>query len=183
MDNDKAENYVNDLSRLIRAMLENSDKPAIPLSDELQMLSKYIELESMRHGNRFDYNIDVADEIETDDVEIPSMLIQPFVENAIVHAFKGMTEKGHISIAITMEDHLLHCIIEDNGIGRSKAVAGKQEGEKHTSIAINDTRSRMSIMNKMLEKNVKMNITDLYNENQHPSGTRVELYIPVEEKF
>src|SRR5205085_3647429 len=136
--------------------LENSDKPMIPLCDELEMLNKYIELETMRHHNRFDYTIKIDDKIDTESLEIPSMLIQPFVENAIVHAFKGLRHKGHISINVSMKNHLLFCTIEDNGIGRQKADSLKEKEGMHKSIATEDTRNRIDIMNKMLEKNVRI---------------------------
>jgi LytS/YehU family sensor histidine kinase len=183
LDNDKAEAYLNDLSYLIRSLLENSDKQTIPLSSELAMLNKYIELERLRYKNQFDFDIDVANDLEVDDLEIPSMLIQPFVENAIVHAFNGVTRKGQIAIKLCMKDNLLYCAVQDNGIGRENSVALKNQNTKHTSIAVDDTKNRMNILNRMMQRNIQLIVTDLYNENQQPAGTRVELYIPIKHPF
>ena len=185
LEHSKAEGYIQKLSRLIRKVLEYSDKPAILLEDELELLGQYLELETMRFGNKFTYQMVVSPSLETDNILIPSMLIQPLIENAMLHAFMGISRKGQITISFDTKDGMLHCSIEDNGIGREQAAKMKppqQEG-KHKSIAIKDTQERLEIIGKASVQNARMAIIDLHDAEGHASGTRVELFLPLEENY
>lgn len=182
LENDKkmASDYLTKFSKLIRLILENSDKQKINLDDELAMLETYLQLEQNRLGNKFDYHIEVDASIKTSAFEIPPLILQPFVENAIWHGLVHKTEKGIINICIRKEMNRLICIIEDNGIGRTKAAFLKeQQVIKHQSMGMKVTEDRIRILNQLNLERPFVNITDLFTETNEPSGTRVEIVIPV----
>jgi streptogramin lyase len=182
LENDKkmASDYLTKFSTLIRLILENSDKQKINLDDELEMLTTYLQLEQNRLDNKFDYYIHVDPSIKTTAFEIPSLILQPFIENAIWHGVVHKNEKGKIDISIKKESNTLLCIIEDNGIGRSKAAALKKlQLIKHESMAMKVTEDRLKILNELNLERPAVTILDLFDENQQPSGTRAEIIIPV----
>ena len=114
----EASDYLNRFSKLIRLILQNSQSSYISLQDELEALRLYIEMESLRFNHKFDYRVSIQSGLYPESIEIPPMLIQPYVENAIWHGLMQKKEKGHLEIVITREGDLLKCIIEDDGIGR-----------------------------------------------------------------
>jgi sensor histidine kinase YesM len=182
LENDKkmASDYLTKFSTLIRLILENSDKQKINLDDELAMLETYLQLEQNRLDNKFDYHIKVDASIKTIAFEIPSLLLQPFIENAIWHGLVHKTERGIITINIQKEPGRLICIIEDNGIGRAKAALLKQQQViKHQSMGMKVTEDRLRILNQLNLERPSVNIADLFTEANESSGTRVEIVIPV----
>ena len=182
LENDKktASDYLTKFSTLIRLILENSDKQKINLDDELAMLKTYLQLEQNRLDNKFDYHIEVDASIKTIAFEIPPLILQPFIENAIWHGLVHKTERGKININIRNEPNLLICIIEDNGIGRSKAALLKeQQVINHHSMGMKVTEDRLRILNQLNLERPSVTITDLFTETSEPSGTRVEIVIPV----
>ncbi len=129
-----ATNYLQKFSRLIRLILDNSQKTSNTVEDETEILSLYLELEKLRLKNKFDFEINISEEIDSSFTEIPSMVIQPLVENSIWHGLMHIEDKGILKVAFKKGDHQLTCIVEDNGIGREKSKAMKpQNGKKHES--------------------------------------------------
>ena len=119
--------------------------------------------------------------IEKESVEIPPMIVQPFVENAVVHGIKQKEEKGIISVEFTLVDHLLKCTVTDNGIGREKARELKSRSSaEHRSSAIDITEQRMKWLSRELHLPATIEIIDLKDADGIPSGTQVILKIPVE---
>ena len=179
-DKKKASDYLTKFSKLIRLILENSDKQKVNLADELSMLETYMQLEQNRLDNKFDYYISIEPAIKTTSYEIPSLILQPFIENAIWHGIVHKTEKGIININIRKELNNLICIIEDNGIGRNKAASLKQKQIiKHKSMGMKVTEDRLKILNQLNLETPSVTIVDMFNEDHQPSGTHVEIIIPV----
>jgi len=175
----KASDYLTKFSTLVRLILENSDKQKINLADELAMLETYIQLEQNRLDNKFDYHIHIDPSIKTTSFEIPSLILQPFVENAIWHGLI-YKEGGIINISIKKLSNQLICIIEDNGVGRTKAeLLKQQQSVKHHSMGMKVTEDRLRILNQLNLERPSVNITDLFTETNEPCGTRVEIVIPV----
>ena len=179
-DRKKASDYLTKFSILIRLILENSDKQKINLADELAMLETYLQLEQDRLGNKFDYHIEVDASIKIIAFEIPPLILQPFIENAIWHGLVHKPGRGIINISIRKDSNGLICIIEDNGIGRSKAALLKeQQVIQHHSMGMKVTEDRLRILNQLNLERPSVNITDLFTETNVPCGTRAEIIIPV----
>jgi tetratricopeptide (TPR) repeat protein len=173
-------NYLTKFSSLMRKILENSQHTAIPVRDELDALQLYLELESIRFRDKFDYEINVDEEIDPLMYKIPTMLIQPYVENAICHGLMLREEKGLVKISLTLQEDCLSCIIEDNGIGReaSREINMKKQ-QNHNSLGTRITESRLNLVNSFYGKSLKIIFTDLKDENGNATGTRVEIHIPI----
>ena len=174
-------NYLTKFSSLMRKVLDNSQHTSVPLSDELSALNLYLELESLRFKDKFDYKINVDEEIDPLMHKIPTMLIQPYVENSICHGLIPMDGRGYVNIDLKLKDEFILCTIEDNGIGReaAKERSQKREGNNHNSLGTRITASRLDLANELYGTSLKTIYTDLKNEKGEPSGTRVEIHIPI----
>jgi tetratricopeptide (TPR) repeat protein len=173
-------NYLTKFSSLMRKVLENSQHTSVPLRDELDALNLYLELESIRFKNKFDYQITVDEEIDTLLYKVPTMLIQPYVENSICHGLVPAENKGSVKIELKLENDYIACIIEDNGIGRDAAQARKiNKDSKHNSLGTQIVTSRLDLVNTLYGTSLKTIYTDLKNQNGEPEGTRVEIHIPI----
>jgi len=173
-------NYLTKFSSLMRKVLENSQHTAVPLRDELDALKLYLELETVRFKNKFDYEITVDEEIDTLLYKVPTMLIQPYVENSICHGLMPGEEKGTVKIDLKLESDYITCTIEDNGIGREAAQAKKMNNDKnHNSLGTQIVSSRLDLVNALYGTSLKTIYTDLKNENGDPIGTKVEIHIPI----
>jgi len=172
--------YLTKFSSLMRKVLENSNHTSIPLRDELDALHLYLELESLRFKDRFDYNIIVDEEIDTLLFKIPTMLIQPYVENSICHGLMPKAEKGFVKIDLKLNtDHII-CTIEDNGIGREAASErAKQKNGNHKSMGTRIVSSRLDLVNELYGTSLTTVYTDLKNDMGDPEGTRVQINIPI----
>jgi len=178
----EARYYLAKFSRLMRQILDNSRKSEISLEEEINTLENYLLIEQFCNGNRFQYSIDLDASSESDFIQIPPMLIQPFVENAIKHGMKGREEQskeGKITIQFTEKDGFLECIIEDNGIGREKAAELKASSKEtyHTSTGLSVTSERLKLSG--ISELEPFEIIDLYT-NEEASGTRVIIRIPID---
>jgi len=183
MENDKdtASDYLTRFSRLMRMVL-NAQKPMIPLEDELKMLQLYLDMERLRLENSFDYSITFTNTIDAGNVSIPPMLLQPFCENAIWHGFKNKEGQGHININIRTEDHLLECIITDDGIGRKQAALFKRKSSKNEgSMGLEITRERLALFSEENNAEADFEMEDLVDEIGQGKGTRVILKIVYKE--
>lgn len=178
---DEAYDYLAKFSKLIRMVLNNSRDNEISLHTELETLNLYIELEQLRFDNSFDYVLHVSSDIDLYEIEIPTMLIQPYVENAIWHGLMNLKGERNamLKIDISIDQNLLKVVVEDNGIGRVKANEYKKDVIHH-SIAMQLTNERIAMIEKMENtKNIKVLVIDLYDANQNASGTRIELFLPL----
>ena len=165
-----ADYYLGKFAKLMRGILENSEEKEIPLSEELKMLEFYMDLESLRFKNKFNYEIKIADDINPENTFIPPMILQPFVENSILHGLAKKENDGKITIHIDKTEDLLKCTIEDNGIGR------KNPNENlNKSYGVKLTRERIALFDKSKNSDSGVFYTDL------ETGTRVELRLPLEE--
>lgn len=176
-DGEAANRYLSRFSKLIRLILNNSEKSLVPIADEIKALELYLELEVMRFEERFEYKITVDKLIDVMEVEIPSMLIQPYVENSIKHGILNLDRRGIIKIEIQKHDLLLKCIIEDNGVGRSKSYF-INKNSLHKSFGTAITQERLAAINALNKRQLSENIIDLEDEQGNATGTRVEIYIP-----
>ncbi|MBW6460184.1 MAG: tetratricopeptide repeat protein [Bacteroidales bacterium] len=181
--NDKisSNNYMTKFASLIRKTLENSRHTAITIQEELETLSLYLELESLRFKEKFEWRIDVDDEIDTLTYKMPTMLIQPYVENAITHGLMHKENgKGHLRIGLFLKNEQILCTIEDDGIGRARAIEIKQQKNgHHQSMGITITESRLRLVNELYGKKMKVQYTDLLDDSGNPAGTRVLINIPI----
>lgn len=178
--NEQASRSLTKFSKLIRQILEHSEKKTIGLQAELDMLETYIQLEAQRFKGQISYEINVDAGLDTAEIELPSMVLQPFIENAIWH---GLMHKegndGKLFIHIEEQNDVLKCIIEDNGVGREKALQLRHTAAiPHKSMGMTVTRDRLSLLRKAgLGELVR--IIDLKDAANQALGTRVEVSIPL----
>jgi hypothetical protein len=172
--------YLSKFARLMRIILNSSQKQAVPLSDEISALTLYLELESLRFQQKFDYNLVVDPSIDSSACFIPAFLIQPFIENAIWHGIMGLKETGRIDIEFQKNQNQLTCIVEDNGIGRKRSMELKTAVPvTKQSYGIALVESRLELLNNLYDIDMKILFVDLYNEDGQPSGTRVIINLPL----
>lgn len=177
---DEAFKYLSKFARLIRMILNYSDKPTVTVEEDLETLRLYIELEKMRFEDKFEYTIQVDDSVEQDYDIMPPMLMQPYVENAILHGLNPKPEKGRLNIHLRSENNFLICTISDNGIGRERSSEIKHAGAKnHRSLGMKITEERLKILNEINASHLSVVITDLKTPEGNPAGTKVELFIPL----
>ncbi len=172
--------YLNRFARLMRMILNNSEKQTVTLSEEVNALKIYIELEKMRFSGKFDFEIKPEENINMDYEEIPTMLLQPYVENAILHGLVPAQGKGMLSIRFYIKDNFLHAVIEDNGIGRRKSAEISKESRKsHASMGMKITRDRLKLLGDVQGTTYTSHIADLVDEQGNGIGTRVEITWPL----
>ena len=178
MQNDtrKASGYLSQFASLTRATLNNSVAETISLADEISMLKNYIELEKMRKGNLFDYEIQFDEDLEVDFIQIPPMLIQPFVENSMKHGFKNLTRKGHLKLSILDKTDWVEFIIEDNGNGIQE---NKKKPQKHQSMAMAIFEKRRKLIQQKHNKDFNFEVVNLKDINPDSSGTRIRIDLPI----
>jgi LytS/YehU family sensor histidine kinase len=177
--------YLADFALMMRMILENSTQKEISLEKELEFLKLYLKMEELRFENKFKISLNIPDELYFNNIKIPPMLIQPYIENAISHGLMHKTEKGLLTISFEIEFindlEYLKCTVLDNGIGRKKAneySAWKEK--KHQSMATEITNERLQLLNSIhTKKGFQVIITDLENLKNESIGTKIELYIPI----
>ncbi len=179
-DTESALDYLAEFGDLIRRSFENSKHMSIPLSDEIAFLNTYLMLEKMRFDEMLEYHIEVGSGVDIHHTFVPSLLIQPFVENSIRHGLRHKEGTGHIDIRFALQGDKLICTIDDDGVGIDQARAMEQwKSEEHRSSGMEITRSRLQVFNKMSPGKVGMEVFD--RKTQGGVGTRVVLTIPVQE--
>lgn len=173
----EAEKYLARFAKLMRGILENSRTDFISLDKEIEILELYIELEQLRFENRFSFTFNIDNDLETEFIAIPPMLIQPFVENAILHGFKSKTD-GILTISFSEKNDCVICEIDDNGIGRN-ASSDKTTNKKHASLATTITTERLNSLSEQLNKPAFFTINDkIDHKTQDALGTTVIINIP-----
>lgn len=177
-DSKSAQKYLTKFARLIRSVLENSKYESISLSKEIDTLSLYIELECLRASFSFDYDIIIGNNVITEMINIPPMLIQPYIENAILHGLIPLTERrGKLTITFSQKDSILICTIDDNGIGRVKAIELKaKKSISHQSMGMSVTQNRLDILNQNNQLKTTVLVIDKEIDNK-PVGTQIEISI------
>lgn len=176
-DERTANKYLTDFSRLMRSVLEQSQKDFISLQQELDMISLYLRLEHDRFKDKFNYSLEIDDELDVENIMLPPMLIQPYIENAIWHGLRYKEEIGELKVKYTLNSHKIVVSIEDNGIGRQKSAELKTKNQLKTkSTGMDNIQNRLKIINDMFKTQIELSITDL-DENH---GTRVIVQIPIE---
>lgn len=168
-----ANKYLSAYSNLMRSTMENSNKDFISLSTELELLKRYLDLEQLRFSDKFSYTISVDENIDCDTIEIPNMLIQPQVENAIWHGLRYKETKGLLQLDFVLHNKQLLIKIEDDGIGFTKSQLLKTKNQQsHNSIGIKNTQNRITLLNNLYSKNISYKTTELLPPNE---GTVVKI--------
>lgn len=177
-----ATHYLSRFSKLLRSILVHSDQELITLKEEIDIISMYIELESVRFKDTFTFKIHCDDEIETEEIRIPTMLIQPFVENAIWHGLMHKEGERHLHISFREFDDYLQCVVEDNGVGRNSSMEiNKRSGrdKKHSSKGIAVSEERLNVIRNKEGHTGTIKIIDLKNESGENAGTRVVILFAI----
>ncbi|WP_130734111.1 sensor histidine kinase [Flavobacterium sp. J27] len=174
-----ASNYLGDFADLMRSYLQYSQEDYISLRDEIETLELYLKLEKVRFEDDFYYEVAFLDISDIDGIQIPSFLIQPFVENAIKHGLLHKEGKKKIEIRFLLEsEFVLKCEIIDNGIGRAASME-INKNKKYKSFATEASNNRLQLLNQNIGKKIGLVITDLFDENRNAIGTMVSVTIPI----
>lgn len=178
---DEAIKYLSKFARLVRIILNNSDKPTVTVEEDLEALKLYLELEQMRFEEKFDYEVIVDPSVDSDYDIMPPLLMQPYVENAILHGLNPKSVKGKLTITLNSKNNFLICTITDNGIGRDKAAEIKRTMpyRKHKSLGMKITEDRLKILNEINNSQLSVTINDLKDAKGEALGTRVQLFVPL----
>ncbi len=181
-DVELALNFIADFSHLMRSTLTNSRTEFIRISDELRFLELYLSLEHKRFDQKFEYSFEVGQGVNPEDFFIPPMLIQPYLENSVIHGIANHVTEGKISIQILKIDNHLECVIRDNGIGREK---GKElrnlrtGNKKHQSMGMNITETRIHLLNELYGDSFVVMVKDLKDKFGKAKGTQVTITLPL----
>jgi len=175
----EAYTYLTKFSSLMRMILQNSRVKYITLQEEYDWLYTYLDLEKLRMENELDYNIEIEEGLDPDHLYVPSMLVQPYVENAILHGLLPKTKGRKLRIQFSQHRDQIRCTIEDNGIGRKKsAELNASRTKKHKSQGIKVTSERLEVLTRDLSETPEFFILDLHDDDGNPIGTRVTIYLP-----
>lgn len=168
-----ADKYLSKFAKLMRLILENSEKKEISLEDDLKALELYMQLEALRMNNKFTYTISVDTAIDPSYTLIPPLILQPFVENSIWHGIANKDGNGQIVIYIQKSgQEMIACIVEDNGVGRKHTIDNNSSQKEKASLGMKITQERINILNKTRNTNAGVSLVDL------PQGLRVEVKLP-----
>lgn len=182
--------YLTKFAKLIRMVLQSSNKRSISVADEIELLRLYMDLENFRFNHNFKCTINVEEGMDIHDMEIPSLIIQPFIENSILHGlqnkFSILNEQkqkfmGQITLSFSAQEKFLKCVIEDNGIGREKAEEIKKNKLLgHQSMGMRITKDRLDLLS---SSKCEIEFIDLKDDKGEAAGTRVEILIPLINEF
>ncbi len=176
---EEADRYLSKFSKLIRNVLINSTHEYITLEMEMQTLGLYIELERLRFSSKFEYKFILEEGIDAGSIQVPPLIIQPYVENAIWHGLMHLEDKqGELVIRVAKSNGFLKCTIDDNGIGRKKSMEIKG-AKKHRSVGLSITKERLEHLNALYQSNLSVQLKDKYDDKGTGAGTTVEIFIPL----
>lgn len=180
-DKNNAFQFIGYFSKLIRQTLESAFRSSVSIKEEVAFIENYISLELMRFEDKFSYDIKIDPILDSHQYQIPPMLLQPFVENAILHGLLHKDKPGMLKVRFEASgENALKCTVEDDGIGRDKsAEINRGRHKNHKSVGLEITRRRVGLLNQPGQKDYNIKITDLYDENNNPGGTKVEVIIPL----
>ncbi len=178
-ENDKANRFLAKFSRLIRAMLNNARAQMITLQEEIDSLQLYMELEKMRFKDKFDFEIVVDEDIETHLIDLPPLLIQPYLENAIIHGMSQKRSQGKINLYYMLKGKYLLATVTDNGIGIEQSKKQKKGDSLHKSVGMTITQKRLQMLDEG-SKDRQVKIEEIKDRKGEVLGTKVEVKIRVE---
>ena len=173
-ENKKARKYLNQFSQMMRKMLDGTRKDFLSLKEEKSFLEQYLSLEAMSRNDAFDFEVLIDEDLD-EQSHIPAMILQPLVENAIIHGIAHKKEKGKVTVQFQKEGKYIKATVEDDGIGRDAAQAYRSE--THNSAAMDIIKERLAALDKWNKTGIVY--TDLKNENGEAAGTRVEVVLSV----
>jgi LytS/YehU family sensor histidine kinase len=182
LSNEKKEaiGFLNKFSTLTRNILELTEKEFISIDNEIKTLSLYLDIEKERFDHDFGYEINVENNIDTENIKIPSMLLQPFVENAVKHGLLHKQGTKVLIISFGQKDNFIHIHIEDNGIGRKKShEINQQRNKTHQSFATNAIDERIALLNNNKKEKITLEYIDKDLDHEETTGTIVQLKIPI----
>ena len=174
--------YITSFSKLIRNTIEMRSVDRISIADEVNYITNYIELQGLRLEEKIELQFNIDPKLEQNEVYLPCMMLQPIVENSIVHGIIPNNERGKITIDLTQEGEMLKVCVTDNGIGRKAAAKQREKYAKHKSFATQIMRDRIDIFNYYNDRKLKFRIEDLYDDDGNAAGTRDILYVPLDLK-
>jgi chemotaxis protein histidine kinase CheA len=178
-DEKAANKYLSEFSHLMRMVLDYSKQDFITLREEIELNKLYLKLEHFRFRDKFDYTFESDIDGQELEVEVPPMLIQPFIENAVWHGLRYKTETGKLSVSITKEKNDIIVTITDDGIGRKKSKALKTANQKnHKSTGLNNVSNRLAVLNSTYNKNFSIYISDL-DDSKENIGTVAKIILPI----
>lgn len=178
-DERSANKYLADFSRLMRTVMENSKHDFVSLESEIKILELYLNLEHFRFSDKFDYTFEVDEELDAEQLRIPPMLIQPYIENAIWHGLRYKETKGWLKVEFKQKEKFIVVLVSDNGIGRKRSQEIKTKNQRDTkSTGLRNTSDRLELINKLHKTRYALHIEDL-NPNEAEPGTQVELRISI----
>jgi tetratricopeptide (TPR) repeat protein len=179
-ESDKAVKYLTRFGKLMRQILESSAVEKVSLAEEIVTIENYLALQQIRFPDKFDYKIDVDERIDIEEVFIPPMLTQPFLENAVEHGIRHKSTKGEITVKFEQQNGGMVIMIQDDGVGREKAEElRRQSNRDYKSMATAITKERIKVLNKKLKNKITLEIFDLKDENGEAIGTRVAFEVAV----
>ncbi len=178
-DNKRASAYLTTFGKLLRTTLESTREDMVPFETEIGTLRNYLELQKLRYPEKFEFSLEVDEKIDQEDMSIPPMLVQPFIENAIEHGIRHKTTTGRIDVRFALMNKKIICEVEDDGVGREKAwEAEYTERGNHKSLATEIIRDRIQVLNKKFKQKIKLEIIDIKSEQSVAIGTKVLLDLP-----
>jgi tetratricopeptide (TPR) repeat protein len=173
-DPDNASVYLSKFSNLVRNILDSSIEEYVTLEKELDTIENYLALQRVRFSEKLDYKVEVDESLDVENMEVPPMLMQPFIENAVEHGIRYKKEKGNILVRMFKGDGAIVIEVEDDGVGRERAgEIQRDQNRDHKSLATSITSDRIRILNKKFNQIITMQIIDLKDDLGSPSGTRV----------
>jgi len=176
-----AGNYLSDFAHLIRLILDNSRNESIPLQTEIETIELYLKLQKLRLDEKFDYSIEVDNELTEGDYDVPPMLAQPFLENAVEHGLRNLKRKGEIIVKYQLLKKMIRFSVTDNGIGLTISKQQRDESShKHESLAIEICKNRLELLRKQKGGNITFLLEEIKTADGTIKGTRVAFNIPID---
>jgi tetratricopeptide (TPR) repeat protein len=180
-DERSANKYLSEFARLMRSVMDQSKHDFIPLATELEILRLYLSLEHSRFSDKFDFELEIEDEAGISELEIPPMLIQPYIENAIWHGLRYRENKGKLMVRLGKAGDALLVAVEDNGIGRKKSLELKTaHQQEHISTGMKNIEHRLVLIRELFDLKIEVRIEDL--DPLEETGTRVSIVVPLKNK-
>jgi predicted GH43/DUF377 family glycosyl hydrolase/anti-sigma regulatory factor (Ser/Thr protein kinase) len=172
-----ANDYLASFSKLLRSILEDSRQEFVPVEKEINTIKNYLRLQSYLHQDKFDYRLEVDEEIDQEEMQIPPMLVQPFLENSIKHGISAKETKGYIEVRFSLDGGVIHVEVEDDGVG-FKGSSEKNQPRDHKSLSMKITRDRLMILCKKHRQKFRLQADDIVDEKHKTTGARVSFDVP-----
>lgn len=174
-DNSIAIEYLTTFTKLIRSLMQNADLKYVSLDTEIETCRLYTELEALRFKDRFNFNIDIEPGLDLKSVEIPVLIIQPIVENAIWHGLMPKHGKGNLLLKVEKQGDNIVCTVDDNGIGRAASQKINSNRANHQSKGVSLASKRIDLFRRLKEHDAHLEIIDKTDEDGKAIGTKIEL--------